>query len=214
MSPDREPRERTLEMDRLVNFSDAVFAIAATVLVLTINYSHDLHQPDLDRKLWREFGDALPQVFAYALSFFIIGRNWLAHHRMFRMIRRIDARFIAINITLLGLVALLPYPTDVYGNYPSSRPALIVYAASISATGLASAALWFYASQDNRLIDPSTPNAWIIHSHLRSLSIPAVFLTSIPISFIGVRAAQFWWLLLIPMRVFFRRRYGKISDVW
>jgi uncharacterized membrane protein len=184
------------------------------VLVLSINYSHNLHQPDLDRKLWREFGDVLPQVFAYALSFFIIARNWLAHHRMFRMIRRIDARFIAINITLLGLIALLPYPTDVYGNYPSSRPTLIVYAASISATGLASAALWFYASQDNRLIDPSTPREWIVHSHLRALSIPAVFLTSIPVSFIAVGAAQFWWLLLIPMRAFFRRRYGKISDIW
>jgi hypothetical protein len=102
----------------------------------------------------------------------------------------------------------------VYGNYPSSRPALIVYAASISATGFASAALWFYASQDNRLIDPSTPREWIVHSHLRALSIPAVFLTSIPISFIAVTAAQLWWLLLIPMRAFFRRRYGKISDIW
>ena len=103
------------------------------------------------------FGDVLPQVLAYGVSFFVIARNWLAHHRMFRMIRSIDARFIAINITLLGFIALLPYPTDVYGNYPSSRPTLIVYAASISATGLASAALWFYASRDNRLIDPSTP---------------------------------------------------------
>ncbi len=209
-----EPRERTLELDRLVNFSDAVFAIAATVLVLSINYSHNLQQPDLDRKLWREFGDVLPQVLAYGLSFYIIARNWLAHHRMFRMIRRIDARFIAMNITLLGLIALLPYPTDVYGNYPSSRPTLIVYAASISAVGFMSAALWFYASRSNRLIDPSTPRDWVVHSHLRALSIPAVFLTSIPVSFISVAAARFWWLLLIPVRVAFTRRYGKITDIW
>jgi uncharacterized membrane protein len=214
MSEAHEPRERTLELDRLVNFSDAVFAIAATVLVLSISFSLKLKPPDLDRKLWHEFGDVLPQVLAYALSFFIIARNWLGHHRMFKIIRRIDGRFIALNLAVLGLIALVPYPTDVYGNYPSSRPTLIVYAASISATGLASAALWFYASQDNRLIDPSTPREWIVHSHLRALSIPAVFLTSIPISFIAVGAAQFWWLLLIPMRAFFRRRYGKISDIW
>jgi uncharacterized membrane protein len=208
------PRERSLELDRLVNFSDAVFAIAATVLVLTINFSHNLRQPDLDRKLWREFGDVLPQVLAYGLSFFIIARNWLAHHRMFRLIRRIDGRFIAINITLLGFVALLPYPTDAFGNYPSSRPTLIVYAGSISATGFASAALWFYASRDNRLIDPSTPREWVVHSHLRALSIPAVFLTSIPFAFVGVTAAELWWLWLIPLRAAFTRRYGRITDIW
>jgi TMEM175 potassium channel family protein len=212
MSP--ESRERTLELDRLVNFSDAVFAIAATVLVLSINFPLNLKPPDVDRKLWREFGDVLPQVLAYALSFFIIARNWLAHHRVFKMIRRIDARFISINLVLLGLIALLPFPTEVFGDYPSSRPALIVYAASIASCGLASAALWFYASKDNRLIDPSTPHEWIVHSHLRALSIPAVFLTSIPVSFIAVGAAQVWWALLIPMRFYFTRRYGKITDIW
>jgi len=87
MSQNREPRERTLELDRLVNFSDAVFAIAATVLVLSIGFSLRLEPPDLDRKLWHEFGDVLPQVLAYALSFFIIARNWLGHHRIFKMIR-------------------------------------------------------------------------------------------------------------------------------
>jgi hypothetical protein len=54
----------------------------------------------------------------------------------------------------------------------------------------------------------------VIHSQLRSLSIPAVFLTSIPISFIAVGLAQLWWLWMIPLRVYFTRRYGKITDVW
>jgi hypothetical protein len=128
MSADRESsRERTLELDRLVNFSDGVFAIAATLLVVTIGFSLHLKQPDLDRKLWREFGDVLPQILAYALSFFIIARNWLGHHRMFKIIRRIDGRLIALNLAVLGLIALVPFPTDVYGNYPQERPALIVY---------------------------------------------------------------------------------------
>jgi uncharacterized membrane protein len=214
MSPDREPRERTLELDRLVNFSDAVFAIAATVLVLSIGFSLRLKQPDLDRKLWHEFGDVLPQVLAYALSFFIIARNWLGHHRVFKMIRRIDGRFIALNLALLGLIALVPFPTDVYGNYPSERPALIVYCVAISAPSIALAVLFGYAARGNRLIDPSTPREWVIHSQLRSLSIPAVFLTSIPISFIAVGLAQFWWIWMIPLRVYFTRRYGKITDVW
>jgi uncharacterized membrane protein len=214
MSQSREPRERTLELDRLVNFSDAVFAIAATVLVLSIGFSLRLKPPDLDRKLWHEFGDVLPQVLAYTLSFFIIARNWLGHHRIFKMIRRIDGRFIALNLAVLGLVALVPFPTDVFGNYPNERPALIVYCVAISAPSIASAVMFRYAAQGNRLIDPSTPREWVIHSQLRSLSIPAVFLSSIPLSFVAVGLAQFWWLWMIPLRVYFTRRYGKITDVW
>lgn len=214
MSPDQEPRERTLELDRLVNFSDAVFAIAATVLVLSITFSLKLKPPDLDRKLWHEFGDVLPQVLAYALSFFIIARNWLGHHRMFKIIRRIDGRFIALNLAVLGLIALVPFPTEVYGNYPQERPALIVYCVAISAPSIASAVMFSYAAKDNRLIDPSTPPDLLTHSRLRSLSIPAVFLTSIPLSLVSVGLAQFWWLWMFPLRIYFTRRYGKITDVW
>jgi uncharacterized membrane protein len=209
-----EPRERTLELDRLVNFSDGVFAISATLLVLSISVPANLSSPDLDEKLWEAFGDSLPHVFAYALSFFIIGRTWLAHHRMFKVVRRLDGRFIALNLVTLGFVALLPFPTEVYGEYTSARPALIVYAAAISAASLASVVMWLYAMRDNRLIDPSTPREWALHAHLRGLSIPAVFLTSIPISFIAVTAAQLWWLLLVPMRTILVRRYGKITEIW
>jgi uncharacterized membrane protein len=209
-----EPRERSLELNRVVNFSDGIFAISATVLVLSITIPGNLKGPGLDEKLWDAFQDALPQIFAYALSFFIIGRTWLAHHRMFKIVRRLDGRFIALNLLALALVALLPFPTEVFGEYTSDRPALIVYAAAISASGLASAALWRYATHDNRLIDPSTPREWVAHAHLRGLTIPAVFLTSIPISFIAVPAAQLWWLLVIPLRSALVRRYGKITDIW
>lgn len=209
-----ESRERTLEMDRVVNFTDAVFAIAATLLVLSIGFSLRLHPPDLDRKLWHEFGDALPQILAYALSFFVIGRIWLGHHRMFKMIRRIDGEFIALNLVLLGLIALVPFPTEVYGNYPNEQPALIVYCIAIATPSIALSVLFAYAAKDNRLIDPSTPRDWITHAQLRTLSIPTVFLTSIPVSFVAVGLAQLWWLWMVPLRVYFTRRYGRITDVW
>jgi uncharacterized membrane protein len=212
MSP--ESRDRTLELDRLVNFCDAVFAIAATLLVLSIGFSLQLKPPDLERKLWHEFGDALPQVLAYALSFFVIARLWLGHHRMFKVIRRIDGRFITLNLVMLGLVALVPFPTEVFGNYPQERPALIVYCVAISAPGIVSALMLRYAAQDDRLLEPATPREFVVHSQLRSLSIPAVFLSSIPISFIAVGLAQYWWLSMFPLRWYFTRRYGRITDVW
>jgi uncharacterized membrane protein len=210
----QQPRERTLELDRVVNFSDGVFAISATVLVLSLSIPTGLKGPDLDEKLWDAFRDEFPKVLTYALSFFIIGRTWLAHHRMFKIVRRIDARFVALNLVVLAFVALLPFPTEAYGEYPSARPTLIVYAAAISMSSLSSAVLWWYASRGNRLIDPSTPRDWVAHAQLRGLSIPAVFLTSIPVSFIAVSAAQLSWALLIPLRAVLSRRYGKITDIW
>jgi uncharacterized membrane protein len=209
-----EPRERTLELDRLANFSDAVFAIAATLLVLSIQFPQNLEAPNLDSKLWDEYQDVLPQVLAYALSFFVIGRYWLAHHRMFKLVRRIDGRFIALNLFALGLIALLPFPTEVFGNYPTDRPAFIVYAAGVAATGIASTVVWWYATDRNRLIDESTPQPVVLHARLRGLSIPIVFLVSIPISFASVAAAQISWALLVPLRTFFTRRYGKITEIW
>jgi hypothetical protein len=108
----------------------------------------------------------------------------------------------------------LPFPTDVFGNYTSSRAALIVYAAGVAATGIASTAEWWYATDGNRLIDDSTSREVVLHSRLRGLSIPAVFLLSIPISFASVGVAEASWALLIPLRTFFARRYGKITEIW
>jgi uncharacterized membrane protein len=210
---DEARRERTLELDRLVNFSDAVFAIAATVLVLSISIPPHLKDPGLDQKLWDGFQDALPNIFAYALSFYTIGLYWLAHHRLFRFISRIDGAFITLNLFELGLVALLPFPTETFGNYPGNRPALIVYALAISVVGITSTAKVWYAHRHD-LFMQSTPADWLTHGMLRGLSMPLVFLASIPIAFVSVTAAQISWSAFVLLRIAFRRRYGKITDIW
>ncbi len=128
-------RERTLELDRVVNFSDGVFAIAMTLLVLSLHVPLTLDTKysgqALDTHLWHEFRDVLPNLFGYALSFAVISRTWLAHHRAFRVIERIDHTFIDLNLMMLAFVALAPFPTEVFGAYPQSRTATVVYAASI-----------------------------------------------------------------------------------
>ena len=99
------------DVDRLSAFSDGVFAIAITLLVLSIEV------PDFDRV---SFGDAwddlYPQLLSYGLSFVVIGVYWKAHHRMFRTLRRVTNRLLNLNLLLLGLVALIPFPTEMLGN--------------------------------------------------------------------------------------------------
>jgi hypothetical protein len=87
-----------------------------------------------------------------------------------------------------------------------------VYAASVSAVTLRFTALWLYASNGGRLILLGTPRDFIVHSTLRGLSVPIVFLFSIPIALLfGATWAQWSWLLIVPLRIVLGRRYGRIT---
>ena len=104
-----------LGLERLLFFSDAVFAIAITLLALEIRL------PSLEGSLTNDqlFQDLLaiwPKYFSYALSFLVIGAFWMGHHRKFRFILRYDTNLILLNIFLLMGVAFIPFPTTVIGE--------------------------------------------------------------------------------------------------
>src|SRR5437660_9370808 len=108
----RHQRSGKPEMDRLMFFSDGVFAIAITLLVLQIT----VPIPGLSE---HQLGDALrhlgPKYFGFVLSFLVIGRYWMAHHRVFEYIKRFDMPLVWLNLAFLLLIAFLPFPTAVLG---------------------------------------------------------------------------------------------------
>ncbi|NKX50773.1 DUF1211 domain-containing protein, partial [Arthrobacter deserti] len=105
-------------MDRMVSFSDAVFSIAMTLLVLDLIIPEGLVPDDLQTAL----REAVPEFIAYALSFAVLAGAWLDHHRKFSVIRRFDSRLQWLNLLLLFFVAVLPMPTSFLSNYGSSLP--------------------------------------------------------------------------------------------
>jgi uncharacterized membrane protein len=196
--------ERTTELDRIIFFSDGVFAIAITLLVI------DLKVPSLpssvsDATLSDHLLDAWPRVASYALSFAVIGLFWMAHHRLFAHIRRFDHRLIVLNLVFLGLIAFLPYPTAVLGRYGAHRSAVVLYAASLSLAGLVSTALWIYAWRSG-LADVSRARARYLAA--RSLIPVVVFGVSIPIAFASPAAAELSWFSFFLLRRFVERRFG------
>jgi uncharacterized membrane protein len=204
-------QERWFELDRLVSYSDGVFAIAMTLLVLTLD-APDLRGDDIDGQLRSYIGDQWPQFFGFTLSFIIVARYWIAHHRLFQIVRRSDPTLITLNLVVLFFVVLMPYPTEIYGDYAETTIAVVFYSAALAVTGLSMGALSHYACQNHRLVDPTVSESYIRHSLLRGLTIPVVFLLAVPIAFVAVDAAKYVWLLLIPMRLFLKRRYGPIHD--
>jgi uncharacterized membrane protein len=121
------------DRDRIVNLSDGVFAIAITLLVL------DIRVPNIPEKLVAselpgELLSLWPQCLGYVLSFVSISVFWMIHHSIFRPIRAYDRTLLYLNFLFLMLVAFLPFPTALLGEYGNHQLPVVIYAAAL-ATG-------------------------------------------------------------------------------
>jgi len=185
-----------LEYDRVLFFSDAVFAIAITLLAF------DLHKTKLESTAARN------GLYGFAISFAVIGVFWLGHHAIFRYITALDRRLITINLIFLGFIALLPYPTrllSIRHATPASPAPVVFYAACAAAAGLAEGAMWLYATRPlSGLADPSAAGVRL-HFALRIARAPAVFLISIPIAFAAPSFTPYIWILIVVIGVVINR---------
>ncbi len=183
-------------LERLVFFSDAVFAIAITLLALEIHLPVEAAGLS-DYQLMNSLIEIWPKYLSFIISFLVIGNFWISHHRRFRSITRYDNRLLLLNLVMLMCVAFIPFPTSILSEN-SNRTATIFYALSIAMTGLLSTILWWYASRENRLTMKSFDHQ-IAHRYLLSnLTIPVVFLLSIGLAFINPDLAKFSWVLTAP----------------
>jgi uncharacterized membrane protein len=136
-------------VERVAFFSDAVFAIAITLLVIELTVPEgELTEPQLTHEL----GRLGPKFFSFGLSFWVIGRFWVGHHLTFQYLRRWNLPMLWINLLLLVCIAFLPFPTAVLGNHLDLPVAVRLYAASVTVTGLASTLLWWCGMRPARVV--------------------------------------------------------------
>jgi len=179
--------------DRIAFFSDAVFAIALTLLVLDIRLPEGL----ADGELWDALRELWPQFFAYVLTFAVLGINWITHHRKFRVMRRFDTGLIWINLAFLLFVALAPFPTSVLAEY-GTAPAVVLYAGEVAMLSILQAALWVYAYRRG-LLDDSVDAGLFRFTLVNVLVNPIVFLLTIPVALLASPVvAMLCWFLLWP----------------
>ena len=196
------PGEDKLGIDRLVFFSDAVYAIAITLLVIDIRLPAATGELG-DRQLWGALLALWPKYLAYALSFWVIAGFWSRHHAKFSYVRRYDSRLILLNLLNLMFIAFLPFPTSVIAEY-GNRSATIFYALSVALAGLSATAVSYYILRDGRFVDGDVDPALRRRAILRSLITPAIFLISIGLALLNDTLAQLSWLLLIPAGLLLR----------
>jgi uncharacterized membrane protein len=178
----------SLQFERLVFFSDAVFAIAITLLVL------DLKLPPSATGLidWSLIG---PKLFGFGLSFAVIGLYWLDHHQLFGGLRRDDLQLRLANLVFLASVIFLPFPTSVIAEYPASVDSVTFYAVSVAAVGVLTIILTLVARRPALLtLDEAKRPIWAILAP--SIGAPVVFLISAAVAQSQPRLAmRLWWLV-------------------
>lgn len=199
-------------LERINAFSDAVFAVAITLLVLSIRVPH-ITGPHTNANLFHELGKSGDHLRAFVLSFVIIGAFWISHHSLFNVLRKINGVFLWLNLLCLMLIVFIPYPTVILSEYGGIQLAMILYAVTMAATGLMMALLCWYAARGNRLVDEDFDHEFTYGFVMAQLNISVVFLISIAISFANVDVAMYFWLMII-VSGFFLARYGPLKEAF
>lgn len=160
-----------MSMTRFESFSDGVFAVAATLLVLDLK-TLELPHPDVASALaalatiWRP-------LLSFATSFLVVGVIWLNHHTLFHAIDSIDRTTVALNLVLLLLVALIPFPTALLATYHGLWPFVTAYGVALSIVGIVYNTLWIYVRRRYHVTERIAVDAGAIRqSNARSVLWP------------------------------------------
>ena len=138
-----------MEKSRLEAFSDGVFAIVITLLILDIRF------PEADySQFWATLNSLVPRLLAYVMSFIIIGLYWVAHHNSMHAVRKTDRNFLWLNILLLLCVSFIPFPTSLLGRYPFQAGPIIIYGISLIASNLVGYMMILYVWHHPHLATP------------------------------------------------------------
>jgi uncharacterized membrane protein len=201
---------KTLRTGRLEAFSDGVFAIAITLLVLEISVPEEIEDGLLDA-----FLDQWPSYLAYLVSFATIGAAWLAHTAITHFLQGVDAILVRLNLLLLLLVSFLPFPTGLVAerirNHEAERVATTILGINLLLVALVVSAMWRYAIR-RRLVRPDADDEEVRRLTHRLTPGLAGYLGLILLSLLLPLVAVFGYLaialvLIIPIGI--RRSEGS-----
>ena len=182
-------------LDRVITFSDGVFAIAITLLAL------DLRLPPLAERSSAALLQALaanaPRFLSFVLSFGVTGVFWLAHQRMFSLIARFDRGLALVNLLFLMSIAVMPFSMMLIGEYGELKGATAFYSASLVFTSVTSNLLWMYAARGRRLLDPQVSRADVRVTTARGVVTLVMFVVSFGVAFVSVTGARIAWVLTV-----------------
>jgi uncharacterized membrane protein len=191
----------------MMAFSDGIFAIAITLLVLELRIP-DIPSPEINMLFFSALVEISPKILGFILSFFIIANFWLSYRRMFSFIPILDRVLIRLDIVFLFFIVLMPFPTYLLGIYGDHVSIVIFYALILTMSSLVPFFLWKYAAK-HRLTEPDLSQHFIEYMSVRNLITPVTFLVSIPVAIVNPLIAMVSWSTLLVTFPLVKARYKK-----
>jgi uncharacterized membrane protein len=198
------------EFSRVLSFSDGLFAIAATLLVVGIAVP-TINDADSVGDLADALNDQSEEFVSFAISFAVIGRYWVAHHQMFSLMRGFDRGFVSLNLVYLGFIAFVPFPTALLGEYFDNPLAVTVYAAAVAVVSGLEVLLLRHARRAGLLIKEMPDEVYRWGATLSTIPV-LLFAVSIPVAFISSGWAVAVWLLNAPVGIYADRNAPEGFD--
>jgi uncharacterized membrane protein len=206
-------RGMSLEFERFAFFSDAVYAIALTLLVVGIAVPtvEDIRS---SREMWDVLWDLRQEFATFFVGFAVIGRYWLAHHRFVAVLKAVDSRLLTLNLIYLAFIAFLPFPTALVGRYEQNVVAFIFFAGIISCISALETVLFVVADR-RRLLVVDVPRD-VFRFGIAASTLPvAVFILSIPLAAAtNSTIALLCWIVIWPLEVLLDRHAPEDAQLW
>lgn len=197
---ERETEVRAeFQVERIAFFSDAIFAIAITLLVLEIEAPR-LGRGAEEAALLSALLDEIPKILGFLVSFLVVGTYWTSHHRLFRWIAGYDHALVWRNLLFLLAVSFIPYPTAFFSENAAHQTPLVFYAACLTLVGIAQVSVVRHVQKHRGLQHPAIPAGELALIQRRAWSVPVLCGLAIALSFVSLIAARLT-LVAIPIAV-------------
>lgn len=208
-NPFHNELKKEFQLERMILFSDAVFAIAITLLALEIKVPQIDKHIVTDALLGEKLDELIPKFIGFLVSFFVIGLYWMVHHRMFGFVVNYTPRLLWLNMFFLLAVVLMPFSSAFYSEYiiRQLKTPVMVYVGNIMFLGIMSLLLWNYlVDPRHRLTEGITPQM-INYFRFRAVA-PLVVFAVMAVIYLFVRPdIAVWMPLLIAPLVRLARRF-------
>ena len=210
MNPLHNELKKEFQIERMILFSDAVFAIAITLLAIELKVPAILHDVT-DHKLAESLLEMIPKFIGFLISFLIIGQYWTTHHRLFGFVVNYNLRLMWLNLFFLLAVVLMPFTSAFYSEYISYflKAPVILYIGNICFLGVMNYLMWRYVSNPRHGLSEGLAKPLANYFSMRAIVVPIIFLIMMLVYFIFPRIAV-WMPAIIPTAIgLLSRMYKK-----
>ena len=203
------------QIERIILFTDAVFAIAITLLVIEIKAPHA--EDRLDYTLLQSLLEMIPKFIGFFISFLLIGQYWVTHHKLFGYVENFDNKLLWLNLFFLLTIVTMPFSSALYSENVTVNLAFVIYCLNVILSGIFNLLLWRYIGSSNKNLTSKLKNKRLLNYFTyRATIVPIIFLLAIPLSFVSPFLAKFTPIIIFPMMKIGNRFYkdvvGKLRE--